>query len=59
MELTKKQRKEIYNCHPGVGELIINSGENEFRQIYIHLGRNGKWYTGEYGVIPILKKPSR
>ena len=55
MELTKKQRQEIYNCHPGVGELIVNSGENEFRQIHVHLGRNGKWYTGNMELFPYLK----
>ena len=45
MKLTKSQTKELLNCHPGVGNLIINTGDT-LELLNVHLATSGDFYTG-------------
>ena len=45
MKLTKASKKELFNCHSGVGVLFLNLGNNTIASVDFWLGRNGTFYT--------------
>ncbi|HDD43912.1 MAG TPA: hypothetical protein ENG63_03505 [Candidatus Desulfofervidus auxilii] len=58
LKLTKSSEQELRNYHVGSGVIFLNTSKGILK-INIHLGKNGKFYTGTMELDEYLKALSK